>query len=105
MWPELVKTAKEGGADAIETYVFWNGHELSPGNQSGTLGMPAAVLEFRIYSTFRRMQRVSKGGEKAEETPYLRPKQLLNNHRWPPDREMVKKKREGRRVKLGQAKL
>ncbi|XP_010243525.1 PREDICTED: beta-galactosidase 3 isoform X2 [Nelumbo nucifera] len=32
MWPELVKTAKEGGADAIETYVFWNGHELSPGN-------------------------------------------------------------------------
>nr|DAD24675.1 TPA_asm: hypothetical protein HUJ06_026139 [Nelumbo nucifera] len=32
MWPGLVKTAKKGGADAIETYVFWNGHELSPGN-------------------------------------------------------------------------
>ncbi|KAK9167478.1 hypothetical protein Scep_002669 [Stephania cephalantha] len=32
MWPGLVKTAKEGGVDAIETYVFWNGHELSPGN-------------------------------------------------------------------------
>ncbi|KAK3230086.1 hypothetical protein Dsin_001967 [Dipteronia sinensis] len=21
----------EGGADSIESYVFWNGHELSPG--------------------------------------------------------------------------
>eukprot|EP00268_Persea_americana_P036741 TRINITY_DN3626_c0_g1_i1.p1 TRINITY_DN3626_c0_g1~~TRINITY_DN3626_c0_g1_i1.p1 ORF type:complete len:855 (+),score=133.65 TRINITY_DN3626_c0_g1_i1:195-2759(+) len=32
MWPGLVSTAKEGGVDVIETYVFWNGHELSPGN-------------------------------------------------------------------------
>ncbi|XP_023769105.1 beta-galactosidase 10 [Lactuca sativa] len=32
MWPGLVKTAKEGGIDVIETYVFWNGHEPSPGN-------------------------------------------------------------------------
>jgi len=34
MWPGLVQTAKEGGVDVIETYVFWNGHELSPGNVS-----------------------------------------------------------------------
>lgn len=34
MWPGLVSTAKEGGVDVIETYVFWNGHELSPGNVS-----------------------------------------------------------------------
>ncbi|GAA0166306.1 galactosidase [Lithospermum erythrorhizon] len=32
MWPGVVQLAKEGGADAIETYVFWNGHELSPDN-------------------------------------------------------------------------
>ncbi|WOK96410.1 beta-galactosidase 3 isoform X1 [Canna indica] len=32
MWPGLVAAAKEGGADTIETYVFWNGHELSAGN-------------------------------------------------------------------------
>ncbi|XP_077249768.1 beta-galactosidase 3-like [Tasmannia lanceolata] len=32
MWPGLIATAKEGGIDVIETYVFWNGHELSPGN-------------------------------------------------------------------------
>lgn len=27
MWAELIKKAKEGGLDAIETYVFWNAHE------------------------------------------------------------------------------
>ncbi|KAM7493481.1 hypothetical protein LguiB_028090 [Lonicera macranthoides] len=32
MWPGLVQTAKEGGVNVIETYVFWNGHEPSPGN-------------------------------------------------------------------------
>ena len=29
MWPDLIKKAKEGGLDAIETYVFWNAHEPS----------------------------------------------------------------------------
>lgn len=32
MWPSLIQNAKEGGVDVIETYVFWNGHELSPDN-------------------------------------------------------------------------
>ena len=27
MWPGLIAKAKEGGLDAIETYVFWDGHE------------------------------------------------------------------------------
>nr|GMD74503.1 beta-galactosidase 9-like [Ipomoea batatas] len=27
MWPNLIAKSKEGGADVIETYVFWNGHE------------------------------------------------------------------------------
>ncbi|CAH9077021.1 unnamed protein product [Cuscuta europaea] len=27
MWPDLMKKAKEGGLDAVETYVFWNAHE------------------------------------------------------------------------------
>ncbi|KAI4369287.1 hypothetical protein MLD38_017746 [Melastoma candidum] len=31
MWPGLVQTAKAGGIDVIESYVFWNGHEPSPG--------------------------------------------------------------------------
>ncbi|XP_002516256.2 beta-galactosidase 15 [Ricinus communis] len=29
MWPDLIKKSKEGGLDAIETYVFWNSHEPS----------------------------------------------------------------------------
>eukprot|EP00250_Pteridium_aquilinum_P019180 c24335_g1_i2 orf=205-1551(+) len=27
MWPDLIKKAKDGGVNAIQTYVFWNGHE------------------------------------------------------------------------------
>lgn len=26
-WPEIIRKAKEGGLDVIETYVFWNCHE------------------------------------------------------------------------------
>ncbi|XP_010534899.1 PREDICTED: beta-galactosidase 1 [Tarenaya hassleriana] len=31
MWPDLIRKAKEGGLDVIQTYVFWNGHEPAPG--------------------------------------------------------------------------
>ncbi|KAH9616803.1 hypothetical protein KSS87_021145 [Heliosperma pusillum] len=27
MWPHLIAKAKEGGADVVETYTFWNAHE------------------------------------------------------------------------------
>ena len=27
MWPDLIKKAKAGGLNMIETYVFWNAHE------------------------------------------------------------------------------
>jgi len=32
MWEDLVTKAKDGGLDVIDTYVFWNVHEPSPGN-------------------------------------------------------------------------
>ncbi|KAK1363522.1 Beta-galactosidase [Heracleum sosnowskyi] len=32
MWEDLILKAKEGGLDVIETYVFWNVHEPTPGN-------------------------------------------------------------------------
>ena len=32
MWEGLVQKAKDGGLDVIDTYVFWNLHEPSPGN-------------------------------------------------------------------------
>nr|CAB3465799.1 unnamed protein product [Digitaria exilis] len=31
MWPSLIAKVKEGGADVIETYIFWNGHEPAKG--------------------------------------------------------------------------
>lgn len=34
MWEGLIQKAKEGGLDVIDTYVFWNLHEPSPGNVS-----------------------------------------------------------------------
>ncbi|KAH6796748.1 beta-galactosidase 3 [Perilla frutescens var. hirtella] len=32
MWEDLINKAKQGGLDVIDTYVFWNVHEPSPGN-------------------------------------------------------------------------
>lgn len=32
MWEDLIQKAKDGGLDVIDTYVFWNVHEQSPGN-------------------------------------------------------------------------
>ncbi|KAL3621849.1 Beta-galactosidase 3 [Castilleja foliolosa] len=32
MWEDLISKAKEGGVDVIDTYIFWNVHEPSPGN-------------------------------------------------------------------------
>lgn len=32
MWEGLMQKAKDGGLDVIQTYVFWNGHEPSPGS-------------------------------------------------------------------------
>lgn len=27
MWPDLIAKSKEGGADVVQTYAFWSGHE------------------------------------------------------------------------------
>lgn len=32
MWEDLIQKAKDGGLDVVDTYVFWNVHEPSPGN-------------------------------------------------------------------------
>lgn len=31
MWESLIDKAKGGGLDVVDTYVFWNLHEPSPG--------------------------------------------------------------------------
>jgi hypothetical protein len=32
MWEGLIQKAKDGGLGVIQTYVFWNGQEPTPGN-------------------------------------------------------------------------
>lgn len=31
MWPSIIKNAKDGGNNVVQTYVFWNGHEPKQG--------------------------------------------------------------------------
>nr|UPW27168.1 beta-galactosidase-like protein [Allium cepa] len=58
MWPDLIAKAKEGGLDAIETYVFWNAHEPTPGkyNFEGNLDLVRFIKEIQnagLYSILR----------------------------------------------------
>lgn len=34
MWPKIIKRAKQGGLNTIQTYVFWNVHEPVQGKVS-----------------------------------------------------------------------
>ncbi|CAK9879498.1 unnamed protein product [Sphagnum jensenii] len=45
MWPDILAKAKEGGADVVQTYVFWDGHEPQPGmyNFNGRYDLPKFV--------------------------------------------------------------
>ncbi|XP_073526219.1 uncharacterized protein [Phyllobates terribilis] len=52
MWEDLITKAKDGGLDVIDTYVFWNVHEPSPGNYN---------FEGR-YDLVRFMKTVQKAG-------------------------------------------
>ena len=31
MWPSIIQNSKDGGADVVQSYVFWNGHEPEQG--------------------------------------------------------------------------
>jgi beta-galactosidase GanA len=44
MWPDLVKNAKKGGLNVIQTYVFWNAHEHKPGQ------VTLSYIDFVLYS-------------------------------------------------------
>lgn len=55
MWPDIIKKAKEGGLNTIQTYVFWNAHEplygqvrLPPRCLCGDQLMPR-IIELRIW--------------------------------------------------------
>lgn len=51
MWPDLIQKAKDGGLDIIETYVFWNGHEPSPGKVAWE-NILSLLSEFFCFSIF-----------------------------------------------------
>jgi len=43
MWEGLIQKAKDGGLDVIQTYVFWNGHEPTPGNVRKILHLCSSI--------------------------------------------------------------
>ncbi|PKA48099.1 Beta-galactosidase 15 [Apostasia shenzhenica] len=58
MWPDLIQKAKEGGLDAIETYVFWNAHEprRRQYNFEGNLNLVRFIREIQnagLYAVLR----------------------------------------------------
>lgn len=46
MWEDIIMKAKEGGLDVIETYVFWNVHEPSPG-----IVLSLLLSKFKLFVT------------------------------------------------------
>lgn len=44
MWEDLVQKAKDGGLDVIDTYVFWNVHEPSPGTVMAWIAIASLLL-------------------------------------------------------------
>ncbi|KAG6431219.1 hypothetical protein SASPL_109296 [Salvia splendens] len=44
MWEDLILKAKNGGLDVIDTYVFWDVHEPSPGNIENEYGRERIAL-------------------------------------------------------------
>ncbi|KAL8144307.1 hypothetical protein V2J09_017339 [Rumex salicifolius] len=52
MWEDLIVKAKQGGLDVVDTYVFWNAHEPSPGKYN---------FEGR-YDLVRFMKAIQKAG-------------------------------------------
>jgi beta-galactosidase GanA len=47
MWPDLIQRAKDGGLDVIQTYVFWNGHEPSPGQVLNLINVFGSLSKYR----------------------------------------------------------
>ncbi|PQQ14410.1 beta-galactosidase 11 [Prunus yedoensis var. nudiflora] len=58
MWPDLLKKAKQGGLNVIETYVFWNLHEPVKGKfnfegNADVVKFIRLVQEHKMYVTLR----------------------------------------------------
>ncbi|GAB2291812.1 hypothetical protein Dimus_026063 [Dionaea muscipula] len=58
MWEDLIQKGKDGGLDVIDTYVFWNGHEPSPGSYNfegryDLVGFIKTVQKVGLYVNLR----------------------------------------------------
>lgn len=52
-----MEKAKDGGLDAVETYVFWDGHEPSPGKVPPSASSSSSLMlhffsDFAIFGRF-----------------------------------------------------
>lgn len=59
MWPDLIQKAKDGGLDVIQTYVFWNGHEPSPGKvhtYASSIFPPIIYFTFLLSDSISELQ-------------------------------------------------
>lgn len=50
MWPSILQQSKLAGVNLIQTYVFWNLHEPSPGNYTweGIADLPQFLRECQV---------------------------------------------------------
>lgn len=48
MWPHIIKRAKQGGLNTIQTYVFWNVHEP----EQGKVVIKTQIDLSNIYKTY-----------------------------------------------------
>lgn len=48
MWPDLIAKSKEGGADVVQTYVFWSGHEPVKGQVCYIISLSVCLLSISI---------------------------------------------------------
>ncbi|KAJ0974224.1 hypothetical protein J5N97_016189 [Dioscorea zingiberensis] len=58
MWPRLIAKAKQGGLNAIDTYVFWNGHEPIQGQYNfrgrfDLIRFIKLIKQYRMYVILR----------------------------------------------------
>ncbi|KAK9218181.1 hypothetical protein WN943_006818 [Citrus x changshan-huyou] len=59
MWSDLIQKAKDGGLDAIETYILWNAHEPQRCQSVGEL---QNELDLSSYSLSSKTSRYSHSG-------------------------------------------
>lgn len=56
MWPDLIAKSKEGGADVVQTYVFWSGHEPVKGQVCYIISLSLSLCVFSLSLYYVRLK-------------------------------------------------